>query len=142
MAVDGWGRRLSIAAVTAPRSSVGGTSVVALPAKDTTATLNLGGSEFTNCTAADLAASSLLGATSVAIIDSETSMVTTTVARSRGTATWSLGFANANVKVIRLRIDKPTARCRSQVRSRGMTRSNMVRPTDRFRLRLRCTNNR
>ena len=85
IAVEGWGCRPWMAAVTAPRSSVGGTRVVALPANETTATLNFGGSELTNDSAADFAASNRFGATSVAIIDSETSIVTTIVARSRGT---------------------------------------------------------
>ena len=104
--------------------------------------MNLGGSESTNCSAADLAASNRLGSTSVASIDSETSMVTTIVARSRGTETCPLGLAKARVKVRRLRMDRPTARCRSQVRSRGMTRSNMVLPIAVLRLRLRFTSHR
>ena len=129
-----------MAAVTAPRSRVGGTTVVAVPANVTRETLNFGGSEFTNAAAAVLAASSRLGSTSLASIDSDTSMVTTMVARSRGTATWSFGLAKASVRVSRLRIDRPTATCRTQVRSRGMTRSNMVRPIDLLRLsRLRTS---
>ena len=119
IAVDGCGCSAWMAAVTAPRSRVGGTRVVAVPAKETSATLNFGGSEVTNAAAADLAASSRFGSTSVASIDSETSMVTTIVARSRGTDTWSFGLANASVRVSRLRIDSPTATCRSQVRSWG-----------------------
>ena len=111
-----------------------------MPANVTSDTLNFGGSEFTNAAAAVLAASSRFGSTSWASMESETSMVTTTVARSRGTETWSFGFANASVNVSRLKIDKPTARCRTHVRSRGMTRSNMVRPTDLLRLsRLRTS---
>ena len=142
IAVEGAGSRASIAAVTEPLSRVGGTTVVALPAKVTRATLNFGGSEFTNCTAAPLAATSRLGSTSSASMDSEMSMVTTTVARSRGTDTWSLGLAKATVRVSRLRIDRPTATCRSQVRSRGMTRSNMVRPRCLLRFFLRWTSHR
>src|SRR5689334_3445606 len=102
MAVDGWGSRASMAAVTAPRSSVGGTKVVAVPAKETSATLNFGGNDVTNSAAAVFAASNRVGSTSVASIDSDTSMVTTMVARSRGTDTWSFGFANARVRVSRL----------------------------------------
>jgi hypothetical protein len=75
-------------------------------------------------------------------MDSEMSMVTTMVARSRGTDTWSFGLANATVRVSRLRMDKPTARCRSQVRSRGMTRSRAVLPMLMLRFRLRCTSHR
>src|SRR5215218_9388207 len=102
MAVDGAGSRASIAAVTEPLSRVGGTTTVGLPAKVTNATLNLGGNELTNSTAAPLAARSRLGSTSSASMDSEMSMVTTTVARSRGTDTWSFGLANATVRVSRL----------------------------------------
>src|SRR3954469_25529258 len=105
IAVEGCGCRASMAAVTAPLSRVGGTRVVAVPAKETSATLNLGGRVVTNAEAADLAASIRFGATSVASIDSETSMVTTIVARSRGTDTWSFGFAKARVRVSRLRMD-------------------------------------
>src|SRR3954467_5284145 len=139
IAVDALGWRPWMAAVAAPRSWVGGTSVVAVPAKDTTATLNFGGSAVTKPPAADLAASSRFGWTSVASIDSDTSIVTTIVARSRGTDTSPFGFAYATVSVSRLRIDSPTATCRSQVRSRGITRSNIVRAIRAFRLRLRLT---
>src|SRR5919112_4869081 len=111
IAVEGCGWRASIAAVTAPRSSVGGTRVVAVPANETSETLNFGGSVFTNADAAALAASIRFGATSVASIDSDTSIVTTIVARSRGTDTWSLGLAKASVRVNRLRMDSPTATC-------------------------------
>ena len=69
-------------------------------------------------------------------------MVTTMVARSRGTETWSFGLAKASVRVSRLRMDRPTATCRSQVRSRGMTRSNMVLPMVLVRFRLRWTSHR
>ena len=131
MAVDGCGCSASMAAVTAPRSRVGGTSVVAVPAKETSETLNLGGSELTNADAAVLAASSRFGSTSVASIDRDTSMVTTMVARWRSSSTWSLGLAKARVRVSRLRMDSPTATCRTQTRSLGMTRSNMVRPIER-----------
>ena len=131
MAVDGCGCSASMAAVTAPRSRVGGTSVVAVPANETSDTLNLGGRAVTNSAAAVLAASSRFGSTSVASIDSDTSMVTTMVARCRASSTWSLGLAKASVSVSRLRIDRPTATCRTQTRSLGMTRSNMVRPIDR-----------
>ena len=113
-----------------------------MPANDTTATLNFGGREFTKPSAADLAASRRFGRTSVASIDSETSMVTTIVARSRGTDTSPLGLAYATVSVRRLRIDRPTATCRSQVRSRGMTRSNIEREIRAFRLRFRLTRKR
>ena len=40
-------------------------------------------------------------------MDSEMSMVTTMVARSRGTDTWSFGLAKATVRVSRLRMDRP-----------------------------------
>ena len=81
-----------------PASAARGWSRV--PANDTSATLNFGGSELTNCSAADFAASSRFGCHVGGLIDSETSMVTTIVARSRGTYTSPLGLANASVKVI------------------------------------------
>src|SRR3954468_21150766 len=98
IAVDACGCMASMAAVTPPRSRVGGTRVVAVPAKETSATLNFGGRLVTNAEAADLAASIRFGDTHVASIESDTSMVATMVARSRGTDTWSFGFAKASVR--------------------------------------------
>jgi hypothetical protein len=113
IAVERSGCRFWIVAVTAPIQRRG-TTVVAVPAKETSATLNFGGNAVTKSFAAALAASSLVGFTSVAIIDNEMSMVTTIVARSRGTETESFGFANASVNVSRLKIDSTTATCLSQ----------------------------
>ena len=116
--------------------------MTAVAAKLTSETLNFGGRLLTNSSAATFAAANRFGSTSVASIDNDTSIATTIVARSRGTATASFGFANANVSVSRLRIDNPTATCRNHVRSRGITRSNIVRPIARFRDRFRITSHR
>ena len=83
-----------------------------MPAIETTATLYFSGSSATNSIAASLAASSRVGLTSVACMDSEASITRTTVARSRGTSTWVFGRANAAVSVIRLSSERATARCR------------------------------
>ena len=77
----------------AERSVVGGILMSAVAAKDTSATLKLSGSESTNSLAPSFAASSLVGVTSVAIIERDTSMTTTTVARSRGTRVIACGCA-------------------------------------------------
>ena len=74
-----------MARFTTPRSVVGGTTRFESPAKATSATLNRGGSRLRNSLAAVWAASMRLGFTSSAIIERDTSIATTTVARSRGT---------------------------------------------------------
>ena len=86
MAVDGITWRLEIAVDTAVRSVVGGTTICAEAANFTSETLNRGGRSPTNSLAAVLAAESRDGSTSVDTMDRETSMATTTVARSRGTS--------------------------------------------------------
>ena len=76
---------------------VGGASTAGLPDNETIATLYLAGSVATNFLAASRAASSRLGATSVAAIDWEVSSTTITVALSLGTFTWATGRAHAPV---------------------------------------------
>ena len=73
-----------MARVSTPRSTVGGTFTFAVPAKVTNATLKRSGRLEMNFLAACLAVSSRFGFTSSASIDQDTSIVTTTVARSRG----------------------------------------------------------
>ena len=67
--------------------------MAAVPEKVTRDTLNVAGSRSTNSLAASCAASIRLGATSWARMERDTSMVTTTVARSRGTGTNAVGWA-------------------------------------------------
>ncbi len=85
MAVVGASSRLSIARLTAPRSVVGGTTTSAVAAKVTSATLKRSGSSVVNSLAAAWAAAKRVGSTSVAIIERDTSIAMTMVARSRGT---------------------------------------------------------
>ena len=71
--------------LTGSRSVVGDTSTAAVPANDTSPRLTPGVSWSANDLAAACAAASRFGATSVACIDSDTSMASMTVARLRGT---------------------------------------------------------
>ena len=84
--MDGASSTLSIAAATAPRSVVGGTISDEVPAKITSPMLNPFGTMPRNSFAAVCAATMRVGFTSSASIDRDTSMVTMTVARSRGTS--------------------------------------------------------
>ena len=86
---------MSIAAFDASRSVVGDTSTEAVPAKATRPRLMPGVSPSANYFAASCAASSRVGWTSVASIDSDTSMTSITVARLRGTRLFSVGPASA-----------------------------------------------
>ena len=58
-------------------------------------------------------------------MDSEASITSTTVARSRGTSTWVFGRANAAVRVIRLSSERATARCRRHCDCLGTTTSSI-----------------
>lgn len=124
VAVDSASSSPSIDRCTVARSVVGGTMMDAVPAKLTSETLNFDGSWLTKFFADFFAASSRFGSTSVAIIDSETSIATTMVARSRGTLTSSLGCANATTQVAADSSASPTARCRRHCGRRGATRSS------------------
>ena len=86
IAVDSCSWMPLMAFSTVPWAVVGGTRIAAAPAIETTETLYFSGSLITKSMAACLAASSRVGLTSVACIDSEESITTTTVARSRGTS--------------------------------------------------------
>jgi hypothetical protein len=66
--------------------------------KDTSPTRKRSGRRSRNDDAADFAASSRVGGTSVAVIDAELSIVRTTVALSRGTATTVCGLAIATMR--------------------------------------------
>ena len=58
-------------------------------------------------------------------MDSDASITSTTVARSRGTSIWVFGRAKAAVRVIRLSSDKATARCRRHWDCLGTTTSSI-----------------
>ena len=73
------------------RSVVGATSTLAVPEKEMSPSLNWRGRPLTNSAAAFLATVIRLGAISVALIESETSMASTTVAPSRATFTDRVG---------------------------------------------------
>ena len=117
MAVDGCGCSAAIAAVTAPRSRVGGTRVVAVPANDTRETLNLGGSEVTNAGGRGLGRLQPVrldvgGLHRQRHVDGHHDGGP--LARHQHLV---LGLGERQGQGHRLRIDRPTATCRSQVRS-------------------------
>src|SRR3954465_7723705 len=91
MAVRRASTRESTDRIASCRSAVGGETRLATPAKLITPTLNRSGRLRMKFLAEFLAASNLLGSTSVAIIDSDTSIATMIVARSRGTLTAVVG---------------------------------------------------
>ena len=99
---------------TCCRSVVGGTTVVALPAKDTSPRLIRSGRTSTNSLAAVCIASKRLGSMSRACIDSETSTAMMTVARSRGTRTSLLGTASETISAAIPSATTPNARWRRQ----------------------------
>ena len=107
------------------QGSAGPGSKETFPAIETTETLYLSGSSFTKSIAAFLAASSRVGGTSTAAIDCEASITSTTVARSRGTSIWVVGWANAAVRVIRLSSDSATATWRRHCDCLGTTTSSI-----------------
>jgi hypothetical protein len=112
MAVDSARSRLSIAFATWGRSVVGGTTVVAVPAKDTSPRLIRSGRTSTNSLAAVCIARKRSGSMSVACIDRETSTAITTVAFSRGTRTTVLGTARDTTSVASPSTRIPNATCR------------------------------
>jgi hypothetical protein len=114
MAVDSASSRLSMAVRICPRSVVGVTTVVAVPAKVTSPRLMRSGRTSTNSFAAICMAWKRVGATSVASIDSDTSTAITTVARSRGTRTSVLGTASDATRTAIARASSPKATCRRQ----------------------------
>ena len=116
-----------MARFTAPRSRVGAAMMDVVPEKVTSATLNVSGSMSTNSLAACWAASIRLGDTSCERIERETSIVTTTVARSRGTGVSAVGWAKATTKDDIANSDETTDRWRLSGESRGITKSRRVR---------------
>ena len=83
IAVESCSLILLMAVSTVLCAVVGGTRIAAEPAIDTMDTLNFSGSWRTKSIAAFFAASSRVGLTSVACMDCEASITSTTVARSR-----------------------------------------------------------
>jgi len=77
--------------------------------------------------AAACAAASRVGSTSVACMDSETSITSTTVARLRGTRASAVGPARATVSSINAVISAIAGRCRSRPGRRGAMRSSSSR---------------
>jgi hypothetical protein len=121
IAVDSCNCRLSIARFTESRSSVGGTSTLALPPNATSPRLMRPGSRSTNDLAADSAAAMRVGSTSVACIDRDTSMAIITVARSRGTRTAVEGRATPRESTVSAMSSSAKVRCRRQPGRRGAT---------------------
>ena len=116
--------RPAMAAAAAARSVVGGTSTVAVPAKDTTPRLIPGGRSCTNRVAACCAAANRFGVTSVACMDNDTSMASITVARSRGCRACAVGPAIATVSNANPTSTTTAGTCRHRPGGeRGATRS-------------------
>src|SRR5581483_3140987 len=124
MAVPSASWSLSMARFAFVRSVDGGTSNDALPANDTMPTLIFGGSWSTKAFAADCTAFNRVGFTSSASIDSDTSMATMTVARSRGIFSSCVGRANATTINAMATRNAPAAACRRQPGFLGATWSS------------------
>jgi hypothetical protein len=135
--VDSASCRLSTPVLTALRSVVGETSTAAVPAKDTSPRLTPGVSWSANCLAAACAAASRVGATSVAFIDSDTSITSITVARLRGTFAMACGPASATVSTASAAISAIAGRCRHRPGRFGATDSSSSRLVNRTTSRRR-----
>ena len=127
VAVDSDSCSDSTARLTAARSVVGDTSTAAVPANATSPRFTPGVSWSANDFAAACAAARRVGSTSVACIDSDTSITSTTVARLRGTRASAVGPANATVSRVSARINARAGRCRSRPGRSGATRSSSSR---------------
>ena len=110
---------------------VGLTSTVAIPANETMPRLTPGVRSSTNWVAASCAAASRLGATSVASMDSETSMASITVARFRGSLVSAVGPASATVSSTRPTRINAIGTCRQRPGRRGATFSSSSRLANR-----------
>ncbi len=121
IAVDCSSCSLSIAVFSDSRSSVGGTSTLALPPNATSPRLIRAGIRSTNFFAAVCAATIRDGSTSVASIDSDTSIAITTVARSRGTRTAAAGRATPMLSTDSAMSNSANVRCRRHPGRRGAT---------------------
>lgn len=99
------------------------------------------GSPVTKLEAASFAAASRVGGTSVAIIEPETSIASTTLASSRGTAIVVSGRASATSSAARAASAKNGGRCRRQPGERSTTFESRSRFVNRiaYFTRRRCT---
>ena len=130
-----------MASRTWPRSVVGCTTSRASVEKATSPMRNAAGRLSTKPVAAALAAASRVGSTSVAVIERETSIVSITVASSRGT--WSVidGRARATTRNVIAPRYRAVGTCRRQPGVRGtrfVSRSTLVNRTT-YRERRRWT---
>jgi hypothetical protein len=100
---------------------VGGTATTARDAKETTPTRKVCGTFWRKASAAALAAPSRVGLTSVAFIDRDVSMASSTVASSRGTETVACGRATPTTIAASATRRIASGRCRRQPGERSTT---------------------
>src|SRR5579885_2171617 len=127
MAVRGPSWRVSIPRLSRAWSVVGETRTWAVPENETSPMLSRLGTMSTKALAASWAATSRLGWTSVASMDSEVSMAMTTVARSRGTFTGRAGWAKAVTRAMRDRTNAAAGMWRRQLGRFGAIESRRLR---------------
>ena len=142
VAVRGSGTSFPIACLTWSRSIVGATNSVAPEENFTKPRLMPGVSMSAKWMPASRAASILLGATSVAAIDSETSMTSITTARLRGTRTSWVGPAIAVVSRANAATSRAAGTCRHRrgLRPAATCSSTAIFAKRNTRLdRARCT---
>ena len=134
-------RRPLMAARTVVRSDVGGTSTLAVLAKDTSPSWTPGGRAPTKPRAACWAAASLLGVTSLATMEPETSRVRMTVARWRGVRRARAGWAKPTTSRPRAPRRAAAGMWRCQPERRGATEASMSTLVKRTtsRRRVLCT---
>jgi len=126
----------AMACLAAARLVVGDTSTGAMPAKDTIPRLIPGVRSSTNRVAAFWAAANRLGATSVACMDSDTSMASMTVARFRGSFASAVGPASATASRVSPRRISAVGRCRDRRGRWGAILSSRCGSTNRRVCRL------
>ena len=91
----------SIAATTSSRLSVGGCTMAAVPANETTPTRTARGSSATKALAAFCEATRRFGSTSVARIEPDTSIASTMVCSTSGRVITAVGRAVATSKAVK-----------------------------------------
>jgi hypothetical protein len=111
---------------TASRSVVGGTRVSASLEKVTSPTWNRAGRRSRKRLAARCAAAIRVGSTSSAFMDPDTSMISMTVASSRGTGTRAIGRAAPSSRAVRARTRRAAGIHRPR-RSRSTTPASTSR---------------
>ncbi len=115
----------------ASRSTVGGRTAAAEPAKATIPTSSSGGASSRKLRAASRAASMRDGATSAASMESDTSMARITVAWSRGTSTATAGLATASTRASTPTRSTAAGRWRRHPGVSGATLSSSARLVNR-----------